>query len=62
MFLMLAGITLALFAIGFRISQVITSRSGGGDGGDWMNPIEKALQKAADDEHPLLDQEDRRRE
>lgn len=66
MFLMLAGITLALLAIGFRFTQLIMTRAAAAHvvgNSDWKNPIEAALQEvASEDEHPLLEQEDKRRE
>lgn len=60
MFLMLAFITVALFATGFRIAQVISQRSG--ESSDWKNPIEAALEHGSEDEDPLLDHADRQRE
>jgi hypothetical protein len=70
MFMMLTSLTLALFATGFRISQVISRRSGGRGAGDdeddgdisseWRKSADSSVHRKAgheEDAHPLLRQE-----
>ena len=60
MFFTLSCITFALFATGYRIAQVIASRSGSEARSEWMKQGNEELstKPASEDEDPLLGQDE----